>query len=158
MSVPATGAPAPQFTLPLDDGTSFDLAAERGRYVVLFFYPKDDTGGCTTENCEFSDLADAFDDLDVSVVGISPDTLADHAKFRSKYGLKSRLAADPDHVAIANYGVWGEKKMFGKPYMGLKRTTVIIAPDGTIADIISVPRVKGHAARILDRIRSLKDA
>ena len=149
------GAPAPLFTLARDDGTQFDLEAQRGRYVVLFFYPKDDTQGCTVENCDFSDLLPEFAALGVSVLGISPDSIADHLKFRAKYGLKAPLAADPERVAITAYDVWGEKRMAGNTYMGLKRTTFIVAPDGTLAEIIPVARVKDHAAKVLDRIRAL---
>ena len=155
MTTLAPGAQAPQFTLACDDGTMFDLSAQRGHFVVLFFYPKDNTQGCTTENCDFSDLLPEFAALGVSVLGISPDSIADHAKFRAKYGLKAPLAADPEHVAIEPYGVWGEKKMAGKVYMGLKRTTFIVAPDGTLAEIIPVARVKDHAAKVLDRVRAL---
>lgn len=155
MTLPLPGAPAPLFTLPCDDGTSFDLSAERGHFVVLFFYPQDDTEGCTIENREFSDLASDFSALGVALVGISPDSPADHGKFRARYGLKPRLAADPNHIAIAAYGVWGDKKMFGRPYVGLLRTTFIIGPDGRIAEVIPVPRIKGHAAAALARIRAL---
>ncbi len=151
----AHGDPAPPILLRCDDGTLFDLESERGRFVVVFFYPRDNTPGCTTENCDFSDLSDAFAALDVTVIGISPDSTASHVKFREKYGLTSRLAADPDHDVINAYGVWGEKKMSGRTYMGLKRTSFIIAPDGTIAEILPVARVKGHAAFVLDRVKAL---
>ncbi len=155
MTLPSPGDIAPVFTLAQDDGATFDLAAERGHYVVLFFYPKDNTPGCTTENCDFSDLGAEFAALGVSVLGISPDSTESHTKFRAKYGLTSRLAADPDHVAITAYGVWGEKKMAGRTYMGLKRTSFVIAPDGTIAAVFPVARVKGHAAAVLDAVREL---
>lgn len=151
----APGDPAPRFTLVCDDGKSFSLEAERGRFVVLFFYPQDDTESCTLENREFSDLSADFGVLGVTLLGISPDTRVKHAKFRRKYGLKTRLAADPEHVAIDAYGVWGEKKLFGRPYLGLVRTTFIIAPDGTVLDSLLVRRVKGHAAAVLARLRAL---
>lgn len=157
MTLLEPGDIAPVFTLALDDGSEFDLGAERGRHVVLFFYPKDDTPGCTRENCDFSDLGAEFAKLGARVVGISPDTAISHAKFRAKYGLASRLAADPDHIAITAYGVWGEKIMAGRPYMGLKRTSFIIAPDGRIAAVFPVARVKGHAAAVLDTLRELSD-
>jgi peroxiredoxin Q/BCP len=151
----ASGDPAPRFSLACDDGRPLDLDAERGRFVVLFFYPQDDTETCTVENRQFSDLSADFEALGVTLVGISPDTAASHAKFRAKYGLTTRLAADPDHVAINAFGLWGEKTTFGRSYLGLIRTTVIIAPDGTILDILPVPRVKGHAAALLERLRVL---
>ncbi|MBU1175501.1 MAG: peroxiredoxin [Alphaproteobacteria bacterium] len=156
MTALAAGAPAPLFTLSCDDGASFDLFSERGRFVVLFFYPEDDTEGCTIENREFSDLAPDFAELGATLVGISPNAIEQHARFRRKYGLEMRLAADPDRIAIEAYGIWGEKTTFGHAYVGLIRTTFIIAPDGTIAEIIPVPRIRGHAARILERIRHLR--
>ncbi len=158
MTTLSPGDPAPLFSLFCDNGTLFDLATERGRFVVIFFYPKDDTKGCTIENCEFSDLAADFAESAVALVGISPDATASHARFRSKYGLKARLAADPDRIAIAAYGVWGEKKLYGRSYMGVVRTTVIIAPDGTIAEILPVKSVPGHAAHVLERVKALAGA
>ena len=146
---------APGFVLTTDTGAVFNLADHRGRFVVLFFYPQDDTEGCTVENCEFSNLAAEFDALSADVLGISPDTVADHARFRARYGLKSHLAADPDHVAIAAYGVWGDKKLFGRPYRGLIRTTFVVAPDGSIAAVLPVTRIKGHAEEVLGIVRSL---
>lgn len=146
---------APGFALKTDTGAVFNLADHRGRFVVLFFYPQDDTEGCTVENCEFSDRAAEFDALGAEVLGISPDTITDHAKFRAKYGLRSRLAADPDHIAIAAYGVWGDKKLYGRPYRGLIRTTFVIAPDGRIAAVLPVTRIKGHAEEVLGIVRSL---
>ena len=101
------------------------------------------------------DLASEFDALGVSLLGISPDTTGSHAGFRAKYGLKSRLAADPDRIAIDAYGVWSEKNMYGRTYMGVVRTTVIVAPDGTIAEILPVKHVKGHAAHVLERLKAL---
>jgi thioredoxin-dependent peroxiredoxin len=151
----APGDPVPPFSLVCYDGKLFDLGAERGRFVVLFFYPQDDTETCTVENRQFSDLSAEFEALGVTLIGISPDSAASHAKFRAKYGLKTRLAADPEHVAIDAFGLWGEKETFGRAYLGLLRTTVIIAPDGTIADIVPVPRVKGHAAALLQKLRAL---
>ncbi len=155
MTLPSPGDIAPVFKLASDDGSEFDLGAERGHFVVLFFYPKDNTPGCTTENCDFSDLSTEFASLGVTLVGISPDTAKSHLAFRAKYGLKSRLVPDPDRVAITAYGVWGEKQMAGRKYMGLKRTSFIIAPDGTIAAVFPVARVKGHAAAVLDKVREL---
>ena len=155
MTLPGPGEVAPEFALTCDDGSLFSLSEARGQYVILFFYPKDDTPACTTENCDFSDLGAKFRKLGVSVLGISPDTTANHKKFRGKYGLKTRLAADPELVACNAYGVWGEKKMAGHTYVGVKRTSFIIAPDGTIAEVVPGARVKGHALKMLERVTEL---
>lgn len=143
------GDPAPDFTLPRDDGSSFTLSAERGKPVVIYFYPEDDSGGCVDENVEFSDLAEQFAARGAVLVGISPDDLASHAKFRAKYGLKVPLAADPDHLAIGGFGLWQMKKLYGREFMGLIRTSFIIGADGRIARIIRATRIKGHAAKML---------
>ncbi len=155
MTMPAPKDPAPVFTLACDEGADFDLAAERGHFVVLFFYPKDNTQGCTIENQDFTDLMPEFSERGVTLLGISPDSTTSHARFRAKYGLKPRLAADPDRVAIEAYGVWGEKKMAGRTYMGLKRTSFIVAPDGTIADVFANVKARGHAAAVLESIKAL---
>jgi len=143
------GDPAPDFTLPRDDGSSFTLSAERGKPVVIFFYPEDDSGGCVDENVEFSDLSAQFAARGAVLVGISPDDLASHAKFRAKYGLQVPLAADPDHLAIEAFGLWQMKKLYGREFMGLIRTSFIIGADGRIARIIRATRIKGHAAKML---------
>lgn len=143
------GDPAPDFTLPRDDGSSFTLSAERGKPVVIFFYPEDDSGGCVDENVEFSDLSAQFAARGAVLVGISPDDLASHAKFRDKYGLQVPLAADPDHLAIEAFGLWQMKKLYGREFMGLIRTSFIIDADGRIARIIRATRIKGHAAKML---------
>lgn len=141
---------APDFTLPLDDGSLFQLAAERGRPVVLFFYPQDGSGGCVDENREFSDRAAAFAGLGVRLVGISPDTLESHRKFRQKYGLVLPLAADPEHRAIEPFGLWQLKKLYGREFMGLVRTSFIIGADGRIVRRIRATRILGHAQAVLD--------
>lgn len=143
------GDPAPDFTLSRDDGSSFTLSAERGKPVVIFFYPEDDSGGCVDENVEFSDLSAQFAARGAVLVGISPDDLASHAKFRAKYGLQVPLAADPDHLAIEAFGLWQMKKLYGREFMGLIRTSFIIGADGRIARIIRATRIKGHAAKML---------
>lgn len=148
------GDTAPDFTLPLDDGTSFHLAAERGRPVVLFFYPEDDSGGCTDENKEFSDRAEAFARLGARVVGISPDTVETHAKFRKKYKLVLPLAADPDHVAIEAFGLWKLKKLYGREFMGLIRTSFIIDAEGRVARIVRATRILGHAQKMLEALEA----
>jgi peroxiredoxin Q/BCP len=145
---------APDFTLPLDDGTTFSLSAERGHPVVLYFYPQDDSGGCTDENREFSDRAADFSRLDARLVGISPDSLESHGKFRRKYDLAVPLAADPDRVAIEAYGIWQLKKLYGREFMGLIRTSFIIGADGRIARIIRATRILGHAQKVLDALEA----
>jgi peroxiredoxin Q/BCP len=148
------GDPAPDFTLPLDDGTSFQLSAQIGHPVVLYFYPEDDSGGCTDENKEFSDRMAAFHTLGARLVGISPDTIASHLKFRKKYDLLSPLAADPEHVAIEAFGLWQLKKLYGREFMGLIRTSFIIGADGRIARIIRATRILGHAQKMLEALET----
>jgi peroxiredoxin Q/BCP len=146
------GDMAPDFTLPLDDGSSFHLAAERGRPVVLFFYPQDNTSGCTNENLEFSERAEAFARLGARLVGISPDPVAAHVKFRSKYNLLVPLAADPDRVAIDAFGLWQPKKLYGREFMGLIRTSFLIDAQGRVARIVRATRVRGHAQKMLEAL------
>lgn len=145
---------APDFTLPLVDGTVFRLSAARGRPVVLYFYPEDDSGGCTDENREFSERAEAFARLGALLVGISPDTVQSHAKFRNKYNLVVPLASDPEHLAIEPYGLWKLKKLYGREFMGLIRTSFIIGADGRIARIIRATRILGHAQKMLEALEA----
>ncbi len=143
------GDPAPDFTLALDDGGSFTLSAQRGKPVVIFFYPEDDSGGCTDENVEFSDLSPEFAARGAVLLGISPNDIDSHKKFRAKYGLKVPLAADPDRLAIEGFGIWQLKRLYGREFMGLIRTSFIIDAQGKIAAIIRATRIKGHAAKVL---------
>ena len=143
------GDPAPDFTLALDDGTSVTLSEQRGRPVVLYFYPQDDTGGCTNENQEFSERKAAFENLGARLVGISPDTIESHTKFRRKYNLQVPLASDPNHVAIEPFGLWQLKKLYGREFMGLIRTSFIINEEGTVARIVRASRIIGHAEKML---------
>jgi peroxiredoxin Q/BCP len=149
------GSPAPDFTLPTDSGEDFTLSAERGHPVVLFFYPADDTEGCTIENIEFTQLKGEFDAIGARVLGISPDSVDAHCKFRDKYSLAVPLAADEDREVIEAYGVWGDKKTFGHEHEGLIRTTYLIGLDGMIAQVWPVTRVKAHAADVLEAARQL---
>lgn len=151
----APGRLAPDFALTTDSGALFRLSDQRGKPVVLFFYPQDDTEGCTIENREFSSLSGAFAELGVVVLGISPDSVASHCAFRDKYGLDVPLAADPDHQAISAYGVWGPKTTFGHHHIGLIRTTFLVDRDGRIAETVKVTRIKGHAGRMLESARKL---
>ena len=146
------GGPAPGFTLERDDGTTISSDALLGHPVVLFFYPEDDSGGCTDENQEFSALSEAFSARGAFLVGVSPDTVEKHMKFRAKYGLKVPLAADPERKIIEAFGLWQMKKLYGREFMGLVRTSFIISADGRIARIIRATRIKGHAAKMLEAL------
>ncbi|GAC1320821.1 MAG: thioredoxin-dependent thiol peroxidase [Acidimicrobiales bacterium] len=143
------GAPAPPFTLPDADGAPVSLSDFRGQRVVVYFYPKDDTPGCTREACQFNDALDDFGALDVPVIGISPDAAASHVRFREKYGLRFRLLSDPDKTVMAAYGAWGEKMNYGKVITGVIRSTFLIAADGTIARAWYSVKSDGHAGRVL---------
>lgn len=143
------GGPAPEFSLPADDGTTVSLTGLRGKTVVLYFYPKDDTSGCTTEACEIRDAWSEVQATGAVVLGVSPDPVASHVKFRRKYQLPFRLLADTDHRVAEAYGAWGEKSMYGRKYFGILRTTFVIAPDGTIRRVFRKVQPKGHAAEIL---------
>ena len=140
---------APDFTLPLDDGSSFTLSEQRGQTVVLYFYPQDDSGGCVNENQEFSALSPQFAQRGAQLVGISPDTLESHRRFRAKYDLTVPLAADPERVAIEGFGLWQLKKLYGREFMGLIRTSFIIDGDGRITRTIRATRIVGHAQKVL---------
>jgi peroxiredoxin Q/BCP len=146
------GDVAPDFTLFVDDGSTFSLLQQRGRPVVLFFYPEDDSGGCTNENREFSDRKDAFEALGASLLGISPDTVESHRKFKRKYDLKVPLASDPDHQAIEGFGLWQLKKLYGREFMGLIRTSFIIDAEGRVARKVRATRIIGHAQRMLEAL------
>jgi peroxiredoxin Q/BCP len=149
------GDAAPDFDLDTDKGVRFRLSAQRGSPVVLFFYPEDETDGCTIENIEFTEEMPDFEKLGVRVIGISPDSVEKHCRFRDKHALQVTLASDPEHEAIKAYDVWGPKTLFGHHYDGLIRTTFLVGADGKIAGTWLVTRVKGHAAEVLEATRSL---
>jgi len=155
MTTPNEGDFAPDFSLPMDDGTTFRLSGQRGKPVVLYFYPQDDTQGCTIENQEFSALAGEFAERGAVLLGISPDGVEKHCKFRDKYGLTAPLASDPDHVAIGAYDLWQEKVLYGRPYVGLVRTSFLIDAEGRIDRIIRATRIKGHAGKMLEALEAL---
>ena len=140
--------PAPDFTLLTDDGTPLTLSEQVGKNVVLYFYPRADTPGCTIESCEFRDAFPRFEGRDALILGISPDTVEDQAKFKTKFDLPFTLLADADHAVAELYGVWKEKKNYGKTYMGVERTTFLIGRDGRIAHIFEKVKPQGHAAQV----------
>jgi thioredoxin-dependent peroxiredoxin len=142
------GDKAPDFSLTADDGTQIALKDLRGSTVVLYFYPKDDTPGCTKESCDFRDALPQFKAANAVILGVSPDSVASHARFRAKYGLPFTLLADPDHAVAERYGVWQQKKFMGKKYMGIVRTTFIIDPKGIISHVFTVKRVAGHVDEV----------
>lgn len=154
MAHPEVGDTAPDFTLPTDDGT-ITLSALKGNPVVVYFYPKDDTSGCTKEAIAFSKLKPEFDKIGTRVIGLSPDSAAKHAKFRTKHELTVDLAADEDRTALEDYGVWVEKSMYGRKYMGVERTTFLIDAEGRIANVWNKVKVDGHAEAVLEAARSL---
>lgn len=150
------GDKAPQIDLPATPGGRFDLAAADGP-VVVFFYPKDDTPGCTVEAIDFSAHLQEFRDIGVSLVGISPDPIAKHEKFTSKHNLTVPLASDEEKSVLQAYGVWVEKSMYGKTYMGVERSTFVIGSDGTIKKVWRKVKPKGHADAVLQEIKSMRE-
>lgn len=151
---PAVGDMAPALALPDDGGTVRELEAQRGRWVVLFFYPKDFTPGCTTEVCEFRDLTPDFEAAGATVWSISVLDAASKARFKAEHGLTFPLLADADHEVAERYGVWVEKKNYGKTYWGIGRSTFLIDPAGRVAHIWPKVRVDGHAAEVLATLRT----
>jgi peroxiredoxin Q/BCP len=149
------GSNAPDFTLPRDGGGTITLSGLRGNPVILYFYPKDDTSGCTQEAIEFSGLKPQFEKLGARVVGMSPDPVKKHDKFKTKHELKVDLVADEDKAIIESYGLWVEKSMYGRKYMGVERTTFLIDSDGKIAKIWNKVKVPGHAAEVLEATKAL---
>jgi peroxiredoxin Q/BCP len=143
------GQTAPEFELQSDGGETVKLSDFRGRPVVLYFYPKDDTPGCTAEACEFRDAYDVFRDRGAEVLGVSPDDVASHQRFKSKYELPFTLLADPDHRIAEAYGVWGERTTYGRTSMGITRSTFVIDRDGRIARAMRGIRPAGHAENVL---------
>jgi len=144
------GIPAPDFELLSDSGESVRLSGLRGSPVVLYFYPKDDTPGCTTEACEFRDEYSRFRQRGAVVLGVSPDDEASHLRFKEKYSLPFTLLADPDHKTAEDYGVWVEKNMYGKKRMGIKRSTFVIDADGNVARAMYGVKPEGHADEVLE--------
>jgi len=149
------GVPAPEITLPTDSGETFKLSSLKGKNVVLYFYPKANTPGCTTEACEFRDSQPSFAGKNAVIVGISPDAEGAQSRFKSKYGLPFTLLCDVDRSVAQAYGVWKEKTMYGKKVMGIERSTFLIGKDGKIRKIFRKVKAEGHAAQVLEALSAL---
>jgi peroxiredoxin Q/BCP len=154
--MPRAGDVAPEFTAETDEGAMLSLESLRGRNVVLFFYPKDDTPGCTIEACTFRDSLPRFKNLDAVVLGVSPDSAESHRKFKEKFQLPYTLLVDADHAIADRYGVWAEKNMYGKKYWGNARTTFVIDGKGRIAHVFEKVKPEGHADEVAAVIAGLK--
>jgi peroxiredoxin Q/BCP len=150
------GSKAPDFTLPAPDGTKLKLSSLRGSTVILYFYPKDDTPGCTKEACGFRDAKAKLGKHKAVVLGVSPDSPESHEKFRKKYNLPFTLLADEGHAVAEKYGAWREKNMYGKKSMGIARSTFVIDPAGKVVKVFKAVRAEGHAEQVLDLLGSLK--
>jgi peroxiredoxin Q/BCP len=147
---------APDFTAQTDGGETVSLSDLRSHWAVVYFYPKDNTSGCTAEACDFRDRMDRIAATGAKVVGISPDSVASHDKFKSKFDLNFTLASDPDHSIAESYGVWGEKSMYGKKYFGIVRSTFLIDPDGIVRREWRKVSVKGHADEVISALSDLR--
>jgi peroxiredoxin Q/BCP len=155
MTVPTAGEKAPSFTLPRDGGGKLSLADFKGRKLVLYFYPKADTPGCTQEAIAFNGLKRAFARAETDIVGVSADPVKAQDKFRDKHGLTIPLASDESKKMLIAYGVWGEKSMYGRKFMGVRRTTFLIGRDGRIAQVWENVKVPGHVEAVLDAAKAL---
>ena len=151
-----SGKPAPDFSLQDESGNIVRLSDFRGKTILLYFYPKDDTPGCTKEACNFRDDYSAYEDAGVTILGISPDTTKSHAKFKTKYNLPFPLLADPEHQIAIAYGVWGRKKFMGKEYDGILRTTFLIGPDSAIIKVYENVKPAEHSVEVLAELENLR--
>ena len=158
MSIPAVGDEAPPINLPDETGATHDLTDQRGRWTVVYFYPTDDTPGCTVEACEFRDANDTIRERGADVWGISPQGAGSKRKFREKFGLPFLLLADEDHTAAEAYGSWVEKQNYGKTYMGTARRTFLVDPEGRIARVWEKVKPEGHAADVLSALDEMQAA
>lgn len=149
------GAKAPAFTLLDQNDNKVKLSDFKGQWVVLYFYPKDDTPGCTTEACDFTDGLKSLEKLNAKVLGVSADSTESHRKFIAKFKLKITLLSDPDHEMIDKYGVWQKKQNYGKEYMGIVRTTYLIDPAGNVAHVWEKVKAEGHAAKVTEKLNEL---
>ncbi|WP_011581124.1 MULTISPECIES: peroxiredoxin [Chelativorans] len=158
MAIVEKGDIAPDFELPQDGGRTFRLSSLRGKPVVLYFYPKDDTSGCTAQAIEFSARKDEFEALGISIVGLSPDTVKSHDKFKAKHDISISLVADPEKKVVQDYGVWVEKSMYGRKYMGVERSTFLLDAEGRIAELWRKVQLKGHVDAVLKAAKALRDS
>ncbi len=149
------GSKAPDFSLPRDGGGEVALSDLAGQTVVLYFYPKDDTSGCTKEAIAFTELMPEFDAAGAAVLGVSKDSVKKHDKFRDKYELKVALLSDDESDVCERYGVWAEKSMYGKTYMGIERSTFLIDGEGTVREVWRKVKVPGHAEKVLEAVKAL---
>lgn len=149
------GAPAPDFTLATDGGDEVTLAALKGQPFILYFYPKDDTSGCTKEAISFSSLKSQFEAKNARIIGVSPDSVKSHCKFKTKHDLTITLAADEDKSVADAYGVWVEKSMYGRKYMGVERATFLVGSDGNIVKLWRKVKVTGHVEAVLEELQAL---
>lgn len=147
------GEAAPEFTLPRDGGGDITLSALQGNSVVLYFYPKDDTTGCTKEACDFREVYEAFQELGVEVIGVSPDPVKKHDKFKAKYDLPFPLVSDEEKTVVAEYGVWVEKSMYGRKYMGVERSTFLIDAGGKVQAAWRKVKVPGHVNAVMKALQ-----
>ena len=155
MAVPGVGEKAPSFTLPRDGGGNLSLADFKGRKLVLYFYPKADTPGCTQEAIAFNALKRAFAKAETDIVGVSADPVKAQDKFRDKHDLTIPLASDESKKMLTAYGVWGEKSMYGRKFMGVRRTTLLVGRDGRVAQVWENVKVPGHAEAVLEAAKAL---
>ena len=156
MSIPQPGDQAPEVALPDETGTTHRLSDRRGSWTVVYFYPKDDTPGCTTEACAFRDLHSDFTGADAEIWGISPDGSGAHAAFRAKYGLPFTLLSDEEHAVAEAYGAWREKTNYGKTYMGIGRSSFLVGPDGTVVRTWANVKAEGHAEQVREALEEAR--
>ena len=150
--LPTIGKPAPDFTAPIDDGTTISLSDFRGKPIILYFYPQDDTETCTKQACAFRDNMERLTSKGAVVIGVSPDSVQLHTQFKTKYDLNFMLVSDEDKSICNTYGVWAMKSLYGRDYMGVVRTTFVINADGIITHIFTNVRIKGHVDKVLDAL------
>ncbi|MES2209632.1 MAG: peroxiredoxin [Chloroflexota bacterium] len=158
MSTPEPGDRAPEIALRDDAGTVHRLSEQHGRWIVVFFYPEDDTPGCTVESCQFRDADPQFRDASARIWGISPDGAASHARFREKFNLPFTLLSDEDHAVAEAYGAWRLKSLYGREFMGIQRSTFLVDPDGVIARTWPKVKADGHAAEVLTALEDARSA
>ncbi len=156
MSTLHAGDLAPEVALPDEHGTIHRLADRKGSWTVVYFYPEDDTSGCTMEACQFRDRNTDIQGLDAEIWGVSPDGAGSHAAFRAKYGLPFTLLSDEDHAVAEKYGAWGEKQNYGKTYVGLIRSSFLVGPDGRLAKVWPKVKADGHADAVLETLKSIQ--